>query len=438
MPVLSLLSLNLLAFLTVGCSSGISTAAEGSGGNGTGTGGAGNSGSSGSGGASSSGGVPGSGGSADSGGSLGSGGANAGGGPAGGAGGAGMGGGVSGAGGSAAAAGQPGGGSGGSSASGGNSGGAGSAGSCTTPPPAGPLIGWASLPGMGETGTTGGGTTAPITVTTAAAFISNAGGTTPRVIHVMGKFSGVFSIGSNKTIIGVCGAQLKGHVSLSRATNVIVRNLTILGNNCADSPNECSGGADAVTVGDGSHHVWFDHDDVYDGSDGNMDITSGADFVTVSWTKFHYTTKRTDPMAGTSGHRFSNLIGSADDVPGDVGHLNVTFHHNWWAENVDQRMPRTRHGKIHVFNNLFTAAGNNYCTNAGFMASLLVESNVYRGVKNPLQPADGGQMRETNNVFDGTTGTKTDTGSAFTPTYPYTPDPTDTLPATIMAQVGPH
>ena len=40
-------------------------------------------------------------------------------------------------------------------------------------------------------------------------------------------------------------------------------------------------------------------------------------------------------------------------------------------------MPRTRRGKIHVYNNLFTAKGNSYCTNAGFEATLLVENNVY-------------------------------------------------------------
>jgi len=49
---------------------------------------------------------------------------------------------------------------------------------------------------------------------------------------------------------------------------------------------------------------------------------------------------------GPSGHRFSNLIGSGDNVLTDVGHLNVTWHHDWWAENVNQRMPRTRFGQI--------------------------------------------------------------------------------------------
>ena len=123
-----------------------------------------------------------------------------------------------------------------------------------------------------------------------------------------------------------------------------------------------------------------------DGTDGNLDITSGADFVTISWTKFHYT-PRTDnsgnDSTGATGHRFSNLIGSGDDVPADVGHLNVTWHHDWWAENVNQRMPRSRNGKIHMYNNLFTSAGNSYCTNSGFQTHLLVENNVYNGVKQP-------------------------------------------------------
>jgi pectate lyase len=314
--------------------------------------------------------------------------------------------------------------------------------SCTTPPPSSVLTGWASLDGLGVATTTGGAAIAPITVTTAAAFITNAAGATPRVIYVMGSLTGVFSIGSNKTVVGLCGASLHGHVSLSNAVNVIVRNLTIVGNNCADRPTDCSGGADAVTIGDNSHHVWFDHDDVYDGSDGNLDITSGADFVTISWTKFHYSSMRTDPLAGTSGHRFSNLIGSADTVLTDVGHLNVTFHHDWWAENVNQRMPRTRFGQIHVVNNLFTSVGNSYCTNAGFMATVLVENNVYLGVQSPLQEDANGSMLARGNLMQGTSGGTAETaatGPGFVPRYQLVPEvATTALATTIMGQAGPH
>jgi pectate lyase len=255
---------------------------------------------------------------------------------------------------------------------------------------------------------------------------------------VTGSITGSFNIGSNKTVIGLCGATIHGHLGLSNVSNVIVRNLTIVGNNCTDSPQDCSAGADAVGVGNGAHNIWFDHDDISDGSDGNLDITNGADFVTISWTKFHYSTARTDPMAGATGHRFSNLIGAGDNVTTDAGHLNTTFHHDWWADNVAERMPRTRYGDIHVFNNLFTSAGNQYCTNAGIQTHVLVENNVYIGVNNPLSPDANGDMLARGNVFQSTRGTNTASGTGFTPMYMYTLDATTNLADTIMSQAGPH
>lgn len=355
----------------------------------------------------------------------------------------GQGGAATGSGGSAATGGAGGtsGGAGGSGGSGGTggSGGAGGSTDCTVPPPASPLVGWATVNDLGVDGTTGGGDATPVVVTTVDEFMNAAGGSEPRVIHVNGNLvSNSLNIGSNKTVIGTCGATLRGRVQISGSSNVIVRNLAVVGNNCADSPNDCSDGADAFIVTNEAHHVWLDHLDISDGSDGNLDIVNASDYVTVSWTRFSYSTARTDPVAGSSGHRFSNLIGNGNDNTGDRGHLRVTLHHNWWAENIDQRMPRTRFGQIHVFNNLFTSTGNSYCTNTGFEASLLVENNVYRGVRRPLAVEDG-DMLERGSVFEGIVGgVEDDTGVAFTPGYEYTPDPTDNLEATLRAEVGPH
>jgi pectate lyase len=147
---------------------------------------------------------------------------------------------------------------------------------------------------------------------------------------------------------------------------------------------------------------------------------------------------RTDPVAGASGHRFSNLIGAADTVPVDVGRLNVTFHHNWWAENVNQRMPRTRRGQIHVFNSLYTSSGNSFCTNAGFEARLLVQNNIYIGVNDPLDPNDTGSMLAQGNVFMGTTGTMAGNGTGFTPPYAFQLDATANLEQAIRSGVGPQ
>ena len=287
--------------------------------------------------------------------------------------------------------------------------------------------------------TTGGGNATPVTVTTLAALNSAAGGTAAAVIYVKGVLAaGTVKVGSNKTIAGICGAEIHGHVDMSGSANVIFRNLKVVGYNCSDSPSECKSGADAITVVTSAHHLWFDHDDISDGSDGNLDITNGSDFVTVSWTKFSYSSARTDPVTGATGHRFSNLIGAADGVAEDVGHLNVTWHHNWWANNVAERMPRSRDGKIHVVNNLFTAQGNDYCTNSGNMSSLLVDNNVYMNVRNPLQEDADGNMLARGNVFQGTTGPTTSKGTGFTPPYALTVDATGNLAATIMSQAGPR
>jgi pectate lyase len=359
---------------------------------------------------------------------------------------------VTGSGGAAGAAGKSGTGgtgTGGTGTGGTGTGGSGGTSSCTTPPAASALVGWASVSGMGVTTTTGGGNATPQTVTTESALTSAAGGTGAAVIYVKGVLSaGKIKVGSNKTIVGLCGAEIHGNLTLSGSSNVIIRNVKIVGygvGNCAldpdyDSSVGCSSGNDAVTVNSASHHVWFDHCDVSDGTDGNLDITNGSDFVTVSWTKFHYTS-RTDntgsDSTGAEGHRFSNLIGAADGLSVDVGHLNITWHHDWWADNVNQRMPRSRAGKIHLFNNLFTAAGNSYCTNAGDGSHLLVESTVYDGVKAPFQVVSGGDMLAKNNVFTNTSGTTTANGTGFAPTYAYTPDAASGIEAAVEQGAGP-
>ncbi len=330
---------------------------------------------------------------------------------------------------------------GGSSATGGTTATAGTA-NCTTPPDPSALIGWASVSGNGVTTTTGGGNATPTVVTTLAALNTAAGGTTARVIYVQGNLSGTVSIGSNKTIVGICGATITGHIAMTGSVNVIFRNIKVVGLNCTDSPSDCSAGADGITVVNSAHHIWFDHVDVSDGSDGNLDITQASDFVTVSWSKFSYSSKRTDPAAGASGHRFSNLIGASDNNSGDVGKLNVTWHHVWWADNVDQRMPRVRYGKIHVFNSLYTTTGNNYCIGIGMAASMRDENNVFIGSTRPVNSGSFSDATTTlisiGNIYANTTGgAAADIPTAFTPTYQYTLDAAASVQAAVQAGVGP-
>ena len=258
---------------------------------------------------------------------------------------------------------------------------------------------------------------------------TNAGGTTARIIEVSGTIAGNVTVGSNKTLVGACGAEIHGHIQMTGSVNVIVRNLTVVGYNCTDNPSDCSGGADAISVERQAHHLLFDHDDISDGSDGNLDITHASDFITISWTKFHYSGRRTDPAGAAGGHQFSNLIGHSDsNASEDTGHLTVTFHHDWWADNVVERMPRVRFGQVHLFDNLYTAAGDDYCIGVGVSANIRDENDVFVGVKNPIDSADYSNgasiIQSTGDLLQMTTGTSQDIGgAAFTPPYAYTLDP---------------
>ena len=105
-------------------------------------------------------------------------------------------------------------------------------------------IGWATQGG----GTTGGGNAAPITVTSLSALNAAAGGSGASVIHVSGRISGVVNVGSNKTILGLCGAEIDGSVDMSGSSNVILRNLKLVGPNGSSS-------TDTVHVQGGDHHL---------------------------------------------------------------------------------------------------------------------------------------------------------------------------------------
>jgi len=314
-------------------------------------------------------------------------------------------------------------------------------------------VGFASLGG----GTTGGGAATPQLVTTLAQFNAAAQGTTAAVIFVSGTLgTGTLTIGSNKTIIGCSGTNptLRGTVAVKRAANVIVRNLNVVGFNCQPpdvntaSGGECQNGQDALTV-ERSHNLWFDHLAISDGSDGNLDITHGSDFITISNTKFFYSSARSEPHdTGAAGHRFSDLIGNSDgNGSEDAGKLNITWVHDWWAQNIVERQPRIRFGRIHLLNNLWTSSGNNYCVGVGVGASVLLQNNAFVNVRTPVNTTSfvkpdvaPSSVRLTGNVLQGTSGTAPgdlNAGSVFTPPYAFTSESGSATQAFVQANAGP-
>lgn len=324
-------------------------------------------------------------------------------------------------------------------------------------------VGWAS---QGTSPTTGGGTATPVLVTTLAQFKTEVSGTAAKVIYVKGEFAAAdISFGSNKTVIGCSsGAKIQGHLGIgSSSSNIILRNLKISGygvGDCTkdpsfDSATGCSSGADAISVNGTAHHVWVDHCLIMDGTDGNLDITNNADFVTVSWTKFAYTPRTDnvgDDSTGAAGHRFSNLVGGTDTAPtGWPGTrpLNVTWHHNWWADGVVERQPRVRYGRNHLYNNYYNSTASNYCVRAGIEASVLLESNAFEGVKSPHQFNNTDDEKtayialgsgDRANSYTATSGDqeKQGGGGPFTPPYTYQVTAASGVAAAVKAGAGPH
>jgi pectate lyase len=302
------------------------------------------------------------------------------------------------------------------------------------------LVGWATVEGDGLKTTTGGGNATPQRVTTLADFKSLAGDNTARVIEISGTIdtgTSPVDIASNKTIVGVNkSSTIKGGINIREgSSNIIVRNLNIQGKGQGNDP------VDTVAAR-GSHHLWFDHLNISDASDGNLDLTKGSNYLTVSWSRFSYT----DP---NHTHRLSCLVGAGStEADTDMGKNNVTYHHNWFAELVDQRMPRVLFGKGHVFNSYYTSSGNGYCVGTGSYASVLVEGNYFKNVKSPhrFQDTNPSYITARDNVYDNTTGNQ-DTGlggtggsvTPFTdPPYDYALDKTASIPDLITRCAGPR
>lgn len=329
----------------------------------------------------------------------------------------------------------------GSGGTGGTGGDAGSGDACPSE-----LVGWATIAGDGVSATTGGGNATPVRPSTVQELLTYASDSTPRVIEIVGTFDVPrLDVKSNKTLVGIGndatingGIRIRGTKS-EAVRNVIVRNLRVNG-----ATTDVDDDAMQIYF---AHHVWIDHCEIWDGPDGNLDMTHAVNWVTVSWTKFRYTTNYKRPSGESSDHRFSSLIGHSDgNASEDEGRLKVTFHHNWWGERVIERMPRVRYGQVHVFNNYFASPNNNYCVRAGRNASLLIEGNYFDGVKSPHEFNNStdqttAHITARNNVYHNVSGNQATGGGgqAFT-SYPYsaTIESASGIPELVTRCAGPR
>jgi pectate lyase len=276
------------------------------------------------------------------------------------------------------------------------------------------LVGWATQNG----GTTGGGGAATTTVTSASALTTAVGSSSAAVIRVSGTIScsGMLRVRSNKTIIGNSGATIVGcGLNVNGDRNVIIRNITF--RDWTD---------DAINVQTSATNIWIDHNTFSNGHDGAVDIKRGSDFVTVSWNRVF-------------NHDKSMLLGHSDDNGSqDIGHLRVTYHHNWFDAST-QRHPRVRFGNpVHVYNNYYYKnSGYGVASTEG--AGVLVENNSFESVPDPfhLGEADSGPgtLVARGNLLVGSGSGQTG-GSVKSIPYAYTMDAASSVKSIVTANAG--
>lgn len=275
---------------------------------------------------------------------------------------------------------------------------------------------------------TGGAGGREIVVTTAGELVAAAASPEPLIITVQGAIVHDVSGGddnarifvtSNKTIQGAdSSASVDANFYIREANNIIFRNLNLM------NP-EGKGTGDAIEFTESSSDIWINHVTFHQSLDGSLDFKRGSDNITVSWCKFAYTSE-------THDHNYANLIGHTDTATNDRGKLKVTMHHNWYAQNVIERMPRVRYGQVHVFNNYYSSSRTNYVIGLGVEAQILLEASYFENQGDQTwfnwyepnkceTPCGEGRIQWTvDNVFDQTTvSTWAPNSDVFDPPYSY-------------------
>lgn len=271
------------------------------------------------------------------------------------------------------------------------------------------LMGYAMVNGT----TTGGKGGTEVTVNTLAALKSALSDNTPRIVYITGTIKGAGDdfvyVRSNKSIIGKSGAVLQGiNFFVFDVSNIIIQNIKF-----RNYVNHA-----AIQIKDKAHHIWVDHCDFTTSKDRGWDywgkdisITREADYITVSWNRFHDTHLSVLISGGIKGHE------------SDAGKLRVTMHHNFWY-NVSEREPSVNYGRVHMFNNYHL---NNSGYSLGVRAGAIIrtDNEYFSNVKTPLiskinqDPAGYFSGISTNIYYNSGANIITTAESKWVPEYEY-------------------
>lgn len=172
--------------------------------------------------------------------------------------------------------------------------------------------------------------------------------------------------------------------------------------------------------------------------DGAIDITKGADLITVSYNV-------------VTAHDKSMLIGGSDSLTSDLGKLRITIANNVF-NGVTQRVPRVRFGQVHVFNNYFVGSKtanpypHSYSIGIGKQGNVLSHANVFAidgatgcdSVVSYPSSDHSGAFQDSGSLLNGAPlgACTVQPGTAFTPGYVFKPRPTALVKANALALAG--
>lgn len=269
---------------------------------------------------------------------------------------------------------------------------------------------------------------------------------------------------SNTTLIGEGpGAGfVNAWIDITSVSQVIVRNLHLVAPCDVGpvwDPNDGSTGNwnsqyDAIGIVSATQ-VWIDRNTITDAPvtddtlpiengktkqchDGAIDITKGADLITVSYNV-------------VTLHDKTMLIGGSDSLTSDAGKLRITIANNVFS-GTTQRVPRVRFGQVHVFNNYFVGSKtanpypHSYSIGIGKQANVLSHNNLFAidgaagcdSVVTYPSSDRTGAFQDSGSLINGAAlGTCTvAAGTPFVPPYAFKPRPTALVKANNLALAG--
>ncbi|WP_458107852.1 pectinesterase family protein [Arthrobacter sp. R3-55] len=289
--------------------------------------------------------------------------------------------------------------------------------------------GFASLPGNGLDGTTGGQAGRHVSASSLEELKAFAASEEPLVIFLKGSITAQdyvkIPVASNKSLIGIgAGVELvNAGFKLINVSNVIFRNFTV-----RDSyiPGDWDGkrpdnDRDGIQL-DTSHHVWVDHMKFERMGDGMIDTRKDSDYLTYSWNVF------ADNNKALGVGWTSNAV------------TKMTIHHNWIRNTVQRNFSLDNTAAAHVYNNYLQDIGQ-YGMMGRNAAKVVLEGNYFTAVADPVVAKDPAtEIVNRDNIFDATRGRKDNVGTAFDPTqsYAYTKDSAANVPGVVTSSAGPR